>query len=463
MPQLAPLLLALAPLAPSTDGPRDAAPRGDGAPVCGLGREFHAGRRAALRARLEEGWALFRGLPKPRDASAFHQDKQFWYLTGVESPEAALLMDAATGREILFLPAPDPSAERWEGELWDSGDAWVAELTGFGEVRPSESLLDVLDELLDEGDRLWTSSHPELALMGTSDYARRSDERQSSDPLDGRPTRPAAMNERLAERLGVRVADCAPHLLELRWRKTPEEVAAMRRAGRAGALAMVEGVRATRPGAGEWEIEALMSYLHMRAGASGPAYHAIVGSGANSCVLHYSANDRAMRAEDVLLVDYGCEVDHYTTDITRTWPVGGRFGERAADMYDAVLAAQAAGIAAVRPGATLAEVDRAARAVLQERGYGHLVLHGTSHWIGMEVHDPGPRRGGHSVRLEPGAAFTVEPGIYDPESGVGIRIEDVVVVTAEGCEVLTSDVPKARAEVEALVGTRELPGRAAGR
>lgn len=426
---------------------------GDGSPVCGLGKEFHAERRAELRRRLEEGWILLRGLPTERDAQAFRQDKQFWYLTGIESPNAALLMDAKSGREILFLADPDARAERWDGELWDSGDAWVKALTGFEDVRAGSKLLETLDELLGEGDRVWTSSHPELAMAGTSDYAERHDRKQEQDPLDGRPSRAAALTAKLVEHFAVETKDCAPALLEMRWVKTPAEVLAMRRAGRAGALAMAEAIRSTRPGLGEWDLDALMSFVHVREGAAGPAYNAIVGSGKNSCILHYTDNDRVMNAGEVVLIDYGCEVDHYTTDITRTWPVDGKFSELAAKMYDAVLDAQKAAIAAVRPGVTLGDVDAAARAVLRERGYGNLILHGTCHWIGMEVHDPDPPS---DVGVTPGVAFTVEPGIYDPKSGIGIRIEDVVVVTEKGCEVITADVPKERKEVEALVEERGL-------
>ncbi len=427
---------------------------GSGEPVCGLGKEFHSGRRAALRASLAEGWIFFRGLPKERGAEAFRQDKQFWYLTGVESPEAALLMNAKTGQEILFLPAHSAHAETWEGELWDSGDEWVRKLTGISDVRPSEGMIETLRELVSKGDTMWTSSHPILAMMGSSDYAARHDAARLADELDGMPSEAATLSLRLGELLEVEIKDCREAMLELRWAKQPAEIEAMERAAHAGALSMNEAMRSTRPGLGEWEIQALMSWVHMNEGAAGPAYNAIVGSGGNSCVLHYTASNRRMRDGEVLLIDFGPEVDHFTTDITRTWPVNGKFSERAAELYDAVLAAQAVAIAAVKPGATMRQVDAAARNYLIEQGYGDLILHGTCHWIGMEVHDPGPTIGGTrsgDLPLLPGCAFTVEPGLYEPSTGIGIRIEDVVVVTEDGCRVITSEVPKARAEVEAMV------------
>jgi len=423
---------------------------GDGRAVCGLGREFHAGRRALLRERAKRGLLLFRGLPKPRDYRPFRQDKTFWYLTGIESPGAALLMDAERGDEILFLPKRSLRTETWEGELWDAEDEWVRELTGFRDVRPSTELLATLEERLGEQELIWISRHPHVELGGGYDLAIPYDDRREADPLDGRPSREAALAARLREELGAQVRDIAPVLADLRWVKTEEEIEAMRRAGRAGALAMAEAMRSTRPGLGEWELDALMSWIQVREGADGPAYHAIVGSGPNACVLHYSASSRVMRAGEVVLIDYGPELDHYTTDITRTWPVGGRFDEYQAKLYDAVLAAQAAGIAAVEPGATLVDVDRAAASVLRERGFGRLIQHSTCHYIGMEVHDVGEAR----RPLVPGVVLTVEPGAYDTERGVGVRIEDVVVVTEDGCEVLTGAVPKSREEVERLVGER---------
>ncbi len=448
------LLLALlpcsAPVAAPVDGAASEAADRPGAtrPTCGLGAEFHAGRRAELRRRLERGVVVVLGLPETRGYVEFEQDKTFWYLTGVASPDAALVMDLDAGAEILFLPPPSPRRERWDGELWDAGDDWVRALTGFDDVRRSTELVEAVEALAAERGQLWISMHPEVARMDGFDRARPHDQRRARHPLDGRPSRAEALRDRLEERTGLRADDLAPALADMRRVKTPEEVAAMARAGRAGALAMAEGIRSTRPGVGEWELDALMTYFQVRHGASGPAYHAIVGSGPNSLVLHYSESSRRVRAGDVVLVDFGAEVDHYATDITRTWPADGTFTPRQAELYDAVLAAQEAGIAAVRPGVTMGQVAAACQEVFRERGMGHLVRHGPCHYIGLEVHDVGAG----DAPLEPGVCFTVEPGLYEEETGIGVRIEDVVVVTADGCEVLTADVPKAREAVEALVG-----------
>ncbi len=433
---------------------------GNGEPVCGLGASFHAGRRALLRERIGQGVLVFRGLPEPRGYQPFEQDKSFWYLTGVEGPDAALVMDAESGREVLLLPKPNARFEAWDGELWDSADEWVGPLTGFLEVRPSTELEAVIEELLgeDEGRSLWTSLYPNVTGMDASDRVRAFDRRQERDELDGRVSRERALAQHLEQRFERTVQDCSKELTAMRFVKTTEEIEALRRAGLSGALAMLEGIRSTRAGLGEWEIASLMSFVQVREGARGPAYYPIVGSGPNSCVLHYSAVSRSMRNGELLLVDFGGEVDQYTTDITRTWPVNGKFSDEQAEFYDAVLAAQLAAIAAVKPGLRLSTVANAANKVLIASGYGEFIRHGVSHYIGLEVHDPSP-----DLALEVGAVFTIEPGLYDPERNIGVRIEDVVVVTEGGCEVLTAGVPKSRADMERLVGEEGILDRLAAR
>jgi len=316
-------------------------------------------------------------------------------------------------------------------------------------VRSNAELLPLLKELAEGTDAIWISTQPWSVMQGSVDRARPVDELIAKDPLDGRPSREEALSQRLYELFpehSIEPMDAV--LAELRRVKTPEELAALRRAGLAGARAMVEGIRATRPNLGEWELEALMSLVQVREGAAGPAYHGIIASGPRTVILHYDLADRKMREHELVLADYGCELDHYTTDITRTWPVDGVFTEDQARLYDAVLEAQAAGIAAVRPGATIASVEQAVTAVLEEREVASLKKHGSCHYVGLDVHDVGRM----NAPLEPGVVFTIEPGVYDHELGIGVRIEDVVAVTEDGCEVLTSAVPKAREEIEALVG-----------
>jgi Xaa-Pro aminopeptidase len=418
---------------------------------CGLGAAFHAGRRAklleAIRAQSENGVVLVRGLPATRDYVRFTQDKTFWYLTGVESPGAALVIDVKSGQQTLFLPPRNPREESWEGELWDAQDEWVKQITGFADVRSSKELLPTLKTMTADSKVVWISKEPYVALSGCWDRAFPYDRAIENDPLDGRESRESALEGALREKLGVEVKDCAPILREMRRVKTREEIDALRRASKIGADAMIEAVRSSRPGLGEWELEALMTFVQRREGATGPAYYGIVGCGPNALVLHYSEVSRTLRAGEMLLLDYAPEFDHYASDITRSWPVDGQFTPRMNEIYDAVLEAQEAGIAEAKPGKTLADIEKACRKVLSKHGMGKLMPHGVSHYVGMEVHDVGDNK-----PLEPGVVFTVEPGVYEASSGIGVRIEDVVLVTETGCEVLSSGVPKDKKSLSALVG-----------
>lgn len=458
------LLLLLASTAPAQEARVFRLPFGesvsraaDGAAVCGLGRDWHAGRRAELARRLETGIVVLRGLPDPRASVAFRQDKNFWYLTGIESPDVALLLDLDRGEEVLFVAKPSAFKESWAGEIWDADDAWVRELTGIEDVRANDAgrggnraLLEALDAMVEAQPNrpLWTIQTGWIGLSGAYDSSVPYDAARRKDSLDGRESREDALARHLRERYAEReleVKDLTPELWDMRVIKTPEEIDAVRRASRASAVALREAMRSTRPGLGEWDLDALLTWQQRRAGADGPAYAPIVGSGANSLVLHYNFSSRRMRDGEVVLVDFAPEVDHYVSDVTRTWPVGGTFDERMVPIYDAVLAAQEAAIAAVRPGAAYRDIGRAATGVLRERGYS--CPHGICHSVGMAVHDPG-RMGGE---LRPGMIFTIEPGIYDQETGIGVRIEDVVLVTEEGHEVLSAACPKTRVEIEALI------------
>ena len=241
---------------------------GDGKPVCGLGKGFHAGRRAELRERAGKELLVFRGLAGTRGNLAFRQDKNFWYLTGVESPEAALVLDGKGDKEILFLPEENKRAESWNGEIWDAKDEWVKELTGFEQVRPTGELANTLKELVKEGSTVWIAKMPWVALSGCRDRAEPFDQRVIRDPFDGRKSREDKLEEQLVDKFKCEVKGLDAVLDGLRLVKTQEEITALRRAGRAGASAMVEAMRSTAPGVGEWEIAGVMSFIHQREGAA---------------------------------------------------------------------------------------------------------------------------------------------------------------------------------------------------
>jgi Xaa-Pro aminopeptidase len=281
-----------------------------------------------------------------------------------------------------------------------------------------------------------------------------------------------------------RVQDVRALIDDMRLVKDAHELAIMRRAARIAAQAHRRAMQRARPGRTEYEVEAELLYEFRRNGAQFPAYSPIVAGGANACVLHYVANDAPLRDGDLLLIDAGCELDGYAADVTRTFPVAGRFSGAQKSVYEVVLAAQQAAIAAVKPGnawndphdaavRVLAQgmldlklVSGSLDAVLEKETYKRFYMHRTGHWLGLDVHDAGEyKRGGKWRALAPGMTLTVEPGLYIraeddiPERlrNIGIRIEDDVLVTAAGCEVITAEAPKAIADLEALM--RDARGR----
>ncbi|MBN2288441.1 MAG: Xaa-Pro dipeptidase, partial [Candidatus Glassbacteria bacterium] len=228
------------------------------------------------------------------------------------------------------------------------------------------------------------------------------------------------------------------------------EVALLEKAIGITGRALEETISSIKPGMFEYEIEGLIEYGFHRRGSQRPGFPSIVGSGPNSTVLHYNSNRRRVGAGELVLMDVGAEYDYYTADITRTVPADGRFSERQREIYQIVLKAQQAAIEAVKPGVTLAEVHQAAREVIAKAGYGDYFIHYTSHFLGMDVHDVGSRE----IPLKPGMVITVEPGIYLAKENLGVRIEDDVLVSGQGCRVLSESIPKSVAELESLMGGR---------
>jgi len=397
----------------------------------------------------------------------FRPDSDFWYLTGFAEPEATLVLlpDLSGGEEhraLVFLRERDPEREVWDGARL--GVAAAAEALGLDEARPSAALWTDLAKLLAGYESvLWPIGRDEAAdrrMLETLVALRR--------------------NARGLVRPPVELLDPLPYLHELRLLKDPAELACMRRAAALSAEGHRAAMAAARPGASERELDALLEYTFRRRGGTGCAYTNIVAGGANACILHYNANDAELRAGELVLVDAGAEFDYYASDVTRTFPVGGRFTDDQRALYEIVLEAQLAAVAAVRPGVAFDALHRVAlerlvdgmvrigllagerEALIESGAYRRFYMHRTSHWLGLDVHDCGYYAvAGESRELEPGMVLTVEPGLYVPPGdasvdarwrGVGVRIEDDVLVTEDGCEVLTAAVPKSVAEVEAACG-----------
>ena len=423
-------------------------------------------RRAALLAQMQSGIAIVPTAPervRNRDSEyPYRYDSYFYYLCGFQEPEAVLVLIAgAQPQSLLFCREKNLEREIWDGFRY--GPDAAREAFGVDAAYAIAALDEKMPTLM--------ANQPALHYAAGVDA-----------DWDARILR--WLNQvRAQNRTGVSapqsIHDVRAALDEMRLIKDADELALMRRAAGISAGAHERAMRATRPGRMEYEIEAELLYEFRRHGAQFPAYWPIVAGGANACVLHY--NDNQARLEDgaLLLIDAGCELDGYASDITRTFPVNGKFSGAQKDVYELVLAAQAAAIAATRPGAAWDAPHEAAVHVLAQgmvdfglcRGcldqvletgdYKRFYMHRTGHWLGLDVHDAGEYKVEGKWRpLVPGMTLTVEPGCYiRPGEGVpeaywniGVRIEDDVLVTEAGCEVITAQTPKSVADIEALVG-----------
>ena len=428
-------------------------------------RALSSSRRASILAAMGEGVMLLPAateLIRSGDTHfPFRQDSDFGYVTGFPEPDAvAVLAVGAANPYALFVRPRDPEQAVWVGPR-----AGVEGAVADYDANVAYPLGDLEKELLG-----WLGKANQVFLP----FAR-------DDVLTRRLHTLIRYANAQRPRTGAGptiLRDAGEILHELRLTKSPAEVTRLRETIAIAAEAHREAMRTVRPGMHEYEVEALIDGVFRRRGATGPAYPSIVASGANATILHYTANDRALGAGELLLIDAGSERAGYCADVTRTFPTGRRYAPAQRDLYDAVLAAQLAAIGAARPGATLDALHTTATRVLSEalialgllegsvdeviehEKYKRFYMHRTSHWLGRDVHDVGQYKLGDTPRaLEPGMVFTVEPGLYVPADaddvaapyrGIGIRIEDDVLVTLGGVEVLSADVPKQVEEIEAL-------------
>ena len=405
-----------------------------------------AARRAAVMKKIGRGAALLAGAPETRAYVPFRQDNDFYYLTGVEAPGSFLLIDGGARRSVLFLRPRSLPVEQWEGARLYAGEE-ARRLTGIEEVLEVSKLEEELRRRSAASTELFVRRLAEETAAASRDRAYQYDVAQEANPWDGRVSRERALETSLKRRLGdgVRLADLSPVLDELRRVKDAAEIARMREASRIAAAGLRAAIGAAQPGQFEYQLAALAGLVFRWNGAPGDSYFPLVGSGPNSCIVHYHDNSRRLEAGDIVVMDYGPDYRYYQADVTRTFPVSASFTDEQRRIYRIVLEAQNAALAQVRPGATFRELNRAARDVIERAGYGKYWLHGVSHYIGMSTHDVG-----EPVAFEPGVVVTVEPGIYIAEKNLGVRIEDTVLVTQNGHESLSRDVPREIDEVEKL-------------
>ena len=405
-----------------------------------------------------------REVTRSRDTEyPFRQNSDLFYLTGFEEPDAVLVLvpGRRQGQVVLFCRERDPDMELWNG--YRLGPEGAVAYLGVDDAFPIDDLDEILPGLIEGTQRIYYSmGHDDVfdqRVMGWVNQIRKLVRTGAAPPAD--------------------FTDLAFLLHEQRLIKSAAEVRVMRKAGEISAAAHVRAMQECQPGRYEYHLEAAIQHTFAEHGARFPAYNSIVGSGANACVLHYTENASKMRAGDLVLIDAGCEYQGYAADITRTFPVSGQFSAEQRAIYDVVLEAQRAAIAKVRPGntwnqphdATVRVITRGLvklgllrgkeRELIKAEAYRDFYMHRAGHWLGLDVHDVGEYRvDGRWRQLEPGMVLTIEPGIYIAADntkvpkrwrGIGVRIEDDVVVTEQGCDVLTGDVPKRADEIEALM------------
>lgn len=434
-----------------------------------VSREEFAARRARFLKEMGKGVAI---LPAAKVAIRnndvehdYRQDSDFYYLTGFDEPQSVLLLttEHAEHRTVLFVRKRDKERETWDGPR--AGVDGAMQLLGADAAFPIEELEQRLPEYLSDVRRL----HYRLAVNHDFDQV-------VFRALDA---------VRRKGRTGIvapsEIVDLTRDLHEMRLRKSAAELETMAQAAAITREAHARAMQVARPGRHEYEVEAEILRVFRGHGAERPAYGSIVGSGPNATILHHRRNDRQLREGDLLLIDAGAEYGYYASDVTRTFPVSGRFTPEQRAIYEIVLRAQIAAIEAVRPGVTSMDVHDAALRVLTEglvslgliegpvddaieQGrYKPYYMHKTSHWLGMDVHDVGEYFADKKPRqLEPGMVLTVEPGLYISEDapaahryrGIGVRIEDDIAVTADGFRNLTADIPKDPADLEQALAAR---------
>ncbi len=432
--------------------------------------EFEARRRAVMDAMGEDGVAIFVATPernRSHDTSyAYRPSSDILYLSGFREPETVIVLAPghADGDFAMFVPARDPLYELWEGRR--AGPEGARAQYGADAAYTIGELDEVLPKYLEGRNTLYYTLGKDRAF----------DERVTGwiNKLRHRRGAPPAAPANLVDARDI--------VHELRLFKSEAELGLMRRAGEISAEAHKLAMAACRPGMMEYELQALIEYHFRRNGGEYPAYTSIVGTGANATILHYVENRDRLEEGQVVLIDAGCEWNFYAGDITRSFPVSGKFSAAQRDVYQMILDAQIAAIEDIRPGLAynmiqentvrrltegmvqLGILSGSVDELIETNAYKKYYPHGTGHWLGIDVHDVGSYYGpdGKHRKLEPGMVLTIEPGLYIPHDdqsvpaelrGLGIRIEDNIVVTATGYENMTSSCPKEVADLEACVGT----------
>lgn len=444
-----------------------------------LPEEFARRRAAVAKAIGSEAIAVVQGAAKIGGYVRFRQSDDFFYLSGVETPHSYLAIDGSTGRGYLFLPHRNERMERSEGKVLSAEDRELAiKITGIDDVYGIEFLSLYLARLSYGGEvkTLYVPHAPAELAAASRDMAALAVGETATDPWDGRPSREGHFIHLLKTRFPVfEIKNLSPIVDGLRLIKDEREIAQIRRATRLAALAIMECMRSTAPGQMEYEISALAKFIFLREGAQGDAYYAIPASGPNLWNPHYHSGQRRMKDGDLFLLDYAPDLGYYISDLTRTWPVNGRFNDWQRELYGFYVACYKAILKAIRPGQTGISIKKRAAREMEgilsgskfskpayEKAARNFVMRFKNpsgpygavlgHWIGMAAHDVGEYGG----PLRPGMTFTIEPALEVPEEKIYIRAEDAILITAKGVEIMSDFLPLEIEEIESLMQEKGL-------
>ena len=434
--------------------------------------EFAARRLAVARAIGPEAIAIVQGAPSPQGYVRFRQSNEAYYLSGVEVPHLLLLIEGGTGRTTLYLPHRNAGRDRGEGRMLSAEDAdEVVKLTGVQAVFGPELLAEHLGRMVNRSGRtLYTPHAPAEGAVMSRDLGLRVNGDIASDPWDGRGSREGHFIGLLSARFPrFTIADLMPTLDGLRLIKSEREIALIRRSSLLSGLALMEAMRSTEPGVIEDELDAVAKFIYHRNGAQEDSYYSLIGSGRNAWYPHYHANKRTMPDGDLVLMDYAPNVGYYNSDVTRMWPVNGRFSPGQKELYGFYLACYQAILTAIKPNVPIRGIKEQAAASMARtlaswqfskpiyrRGAEAFVAEYQAaaasggmlgHWVGMATHDDG----GPAEVLRAGMIFTIEPALRVPEEQIYIRLEDMLLVTETGIENLSAFVPVEPAAIEQLM------------
>jgi Xaa-Pro aminopeptidase len=437
--------------------------------------EFAARREKVFDAIGKNGIALIQGEPSPKGYTRFRQSNEFYYLSGIEVPHAYLLLNGARRTATLYLPHRNEGREKGEGKVLSAEDGeMVKQLSGVTDVFSLELLGEHLGGYARAADVpvIFTPFQPAESTAMSRDLAVRAITDAAADPWDGRNSREGNFISLLRARFPqFEIKNLTPVLDKLRLIKSPREIALITKATRLSGLALMEAMRSTTPGITEYELDGMAKYIYYRNGAQGDAYYSLIASGTNAWYPHYNAGKRVMKDGDFLLMDYAPDVGYYMSDVTRMIPVNGKFNAWQRELYGFYIDCYKSILKNIKPGLTAQTIKQTAaremQTVLQRSRFSKPIYERAArefvesyqksaefpntslgHWIGMATHDVGGQDGSP---LRTGMVFSIEPALRVPEEKIYIRLEDVIIITDRGADILTTFVPLEISEIEKLM------------